>query len=141
MANVSYTNIHSQPEKVILAAEDEVLIVDSEDSWKRKRVLVSSMGSGSIPGPQGPQGIQGPAGADGVDGQNGAQGVPGSANIENIAYTYSGDFVATMTIGARTITYSNDGSVYTSWTDSIYTWTPTYNATTGLLESVTVTTN
>ena len=141
MANLSAEGIHVQREKVLLAAEDEVLIADSEDSWKRKKVLVSSLGSGSIPGPQGEQGIQGPAGADGADGQNGAQGVPGSANIENIAYTYSGEFIATMTIGARTITYTNDGSVYTSWTDSIYTWTPTYNGTTGLLEAVTVTTN
>ena len=60
-------------------------------------------------------------------------------NTGNTAYTYDGDFVDTVTTGTRTITYSNDGTKYTSWTDGTYTWTPSYNATTGLLEGVTVT--
>lgn len=55
----------------------------------------------------------------------------------DVAITYDGDFVETVTIGTRVITFTNDGSTYTSWADSVNTWTPTY--TDGQLTGVAVT--
>jgi len=63
--------------------------------------------------------------------------VPPNINTDDVSITYDGDFVDTITIGTRVITYTNDGSKYTSWTDTDNTWTPTY--TDERLTSITVT--
>lgn len=64
--------------------------------------------------------------------------VDGSRSVTaDIDITYDGDFVDTQTIGTRVITFTNDGTDYTSWTDTINTWTPTY--TDGKLTSIEVT--
>ena len=47
--------------------------------------------------------------------------------VGDIEVTYDGDFVDTVTIGDREITFNNDGSDYTSWEDADYEWTPTYD--------------
>jgi len=48
-------------------------------------------------------------------------------SIGGLAVAYSGEFVSTVTINSRVVTFTNDGSVYTKWEDSGYTWTPTYD--------------
>jgi hypothetical protein len=47
--------------------------------------------------------------------------------IGDLSVTYDGDFVDTVTINSRVVTFNNDGSDYTSWEDSDYEWTPTYD--------------
>jgi len=47
--------------------------------------------------------------------------------IGDLAVTYDGDFVDTVTINSRVVTFNNDGSDYTSWEDADYEWTPTYD--------------
>lgn len=53
------------------------------------------------------------------------------------AIVYSGNFVDTLTVGSRVITFINDGVKYTSWSDTVNTWTPTYTG--GKITGVTVT--
>ncbi len=47
---------------------------------------------------------------------------------KDITITYSGDFVSTITINSRQITFTNDGEKYTEWEDANYIWTPTYDS-------------
>lgn len=58
-------------------------------------------------------------------------------SVGDVAITYDGDLVDTITIGSRVVTFTNDGSKYTSWTDTAYTWTPTYTG--GKLTALTIT--
>lgn len=60
-----------------------------------------------------------------------------ATSTSDTTITYDGDFVDTITIGARVITFTNDGTDYTSWSDTVNTWTPTY--TNGKLTSMAVT--
>jgi hypothetical protein len=57
--------------------------------------------------------------------------------IGDLAVTYDGDFVDTVTINSRVVTFNNDGSDYTSWEDSDYEWTPTYDVD-GKLTAITI---
>jgi hypothetical protein len=46
--------------------------------------------------------------------------------VGDIDIVYDGDFVDTVTIGTRVVTFTNDGTSYTKWEDADYEWTPTY---------------
>lgn len=56
--------------------------------------------------------------------------------IGDTSIAYSGDFVSTVTINGRTVTFTNDGDKYTKYEDDAYTWTPAY--TDGKITAVTV---
>jgi len=53
--------------------------------------------------------------------------VGGVRTIGAVSVTYDGDFVDEVTVNSRVVTFTNDGTDYTKWEDSGYTWTPTYD--------------